>query len=137
MAFYVKKRGGLQSCFVLNKYAGNGKGTRGRKRMGQLFLLSLGKQKMVNMKSKGAAILAAKCPRCHQGNMFPVSMVSFKKLSVVNSHCPHCNASLEPEPDFYYGAMYISYALSVALVINVMIILNFVFDDPEDRKSVV
>ncbi len=38
---------------------------------------------------------------------------------------------LEPEPDFYYGAMYISYALSVALFINIMIILNYVFGDPD------
>lgn len=45
--------------------------------------------------------------------------------------CPHCEAVLTPEPDFFYGAMYISYAFSVALVINVLIILNYFFDDPE------
>ncbi|WP_245949277.1 DUF983 domain-containing protein [Echinicola strongylocentroti] len=83
------------------------------------------------MKSKGAAILAAKCPKCHKGNVFPVSLFSFRKLSKVNAHCPHCGVSLEPEPDFYYGAMYISYALSVGLLINVMIILNFFFGDPD------
>ena len=38
---------------------------------------------------------------------------------------------MTPEPDFFYGAMYISYAFSVALVINVLIILNYFFDDPE------
>ncbi|UCS95579.1 DUF983 domain-containing protein [Echinicola marina] len=83
------------------------------------------------MKSAGAAILEGKCPKCRKGNIFPVSIVSFKKLSAVNHNCPNCGAVLEPEPDFYYGAMYVSYALSVALVINVMIILNFVFGDPD------
>ncbi|WP_052308737.1 DUF983 domain-containing protein [Echinicola pacifica] len=83
------------------------------------------------MKSTGAAILAAKCPRCHQGSIFPVSLMSFRKLTQVNDHCPNCNATLEPEPDFYYGAMYISYALSVALVVNIMLILNYGFGDPE------
>ncbi|WP_200976131.1 DUF983 domain-containing protein [Echinicola sp. 20G] len=83
------------------------------------------------MKSSGAAMLAAKCPKCHKGNLFPVSLISFRKLSTVNHNCPHCGVVLEPEPDFYYGAMYVSYALSVALVINVMIILNYVFGDPD------
>ncbi|GGZ27355.1 hypothetical protein GCM10007049_20230 [Echinicola pacifica] len=57
--------------------------------------------------------------------------MSFRKLTQVNDHCPNCNATLEPEPDFYYGAMYISYALSVALVVNIMLILNYGFGDPE------
>ncbi len=81
------------------------------------------------MKSKLAAILTAKCPKCRKGDVFPVALISFRKLSAVNSTCPHCGAVLEPEPDFFYGAMYVSYALSVALFINVMIVLNYVFGD--------
>ncbi|MFB9211643.1 DUF983 domain-containing protein [Echinicola jeungdonensis] len=82
------------------------------------------------MKSKLAAILTAKCPRCRKGSLFPVTLLSFRKLSAVNSTCPHCKVVLEPEPDFFYGAMYVSYALSVALFICVMVVLNFVFGDP-------
>lgn len=81
-------------------------------------------------RSLGAAMLHGKCPKCREGNIFPNSMFSYRKLTVVNERCPHCNAVLIPEPDFFYGAMYISYAFSVALVINVMIILNFFFEDP-------
>lgn len=77
------------------------------------------------------AIAKAKCPKCREGNIFPVSVFSFRKLSDVNDNCPKCGAELVPEPDFYYGAMYISYALSVALFVNVMIVLNYVFDDPD------
>ncbi|SHN33864.1 Protein of unknown function [Cyclobacterium lianum] len=58
-------------------------------------------------------------------------MSSFRKLTAVNSSCPQCGVELVPEPDFYYGAMYISYGLSVALFIAVMVALNLFFDDPE------
>lgn len=82
-------------------------------------------------RSLGVAMLQGKCPKCREGNIFPNSMFSYRKLTVVNPRCPNCNAVLIPEPDFFYGAMYISYAFSVALVINVMIILNWFFDDPD------
>ncbi|WP_375583542.1 DUF983 domain-containing protein [Cyclobacterium xiamenense] len=77
------------------------------------------------------AIFTAKCPRCRKGSIFPVSLYSFRKLTEVNQNCPHCGVELVPEPDFYYGAMYVSYALSVALFISVMVALNVLFDDPE------
>lgn len=82
-------------------------------------------------KSLGTAIFQGKCPQCREGNIFPVSMLSYKKLTEVHHNCPHCQAVLTPEPDFFYGAMYISYAFSVALVINVLLILNYFFDDPD------
>lgn len=87
----------------------------------------------INMKEKslGLAILHGKCPQCREGNIFPTSIFSYNKLTEINHRCPHCQAVLVPEPDFFYGAMYISYAFSVALVVNVLIILNFFFEDPE------
>ena len=81
--------------------------------------------------SLGKSILSAKCPRCRKGDMFSVPLYSYLNLTEVNKKCAHCGANLHPEPDFYYGAMYISYAFSVALFINVMIVLNIFFDDPE------
>lgn len=78
----------------------------------------------------GSAILNAKCPRCRKGNIFPTSLYSFRKLTDVHQRCPECNAVLTPEPDFFYGAMYISYAFSVALVIGVMVLLYNFFKDP-------
>jgi phage FluMu protein Com len=85
----------------------------------------------MKVKSLGAAMLQGKCPKCREGNIFPNSIFSYRKLTVVNARCANCDAVLIPEPDFFYGAMYISYAFSVALVINVMIILNWFFDDPD------
>lgn len=86
---------------------------------------------MMKNKSLGAAMLQGCCPKCREGKLFATSLLSYRKLSEMNQKCPICNAVLIPEPDFFYGAMYISYAFSVALVVNVLIILNYLFDDPD------
>lgn len=77
------------------------------------------------------AILGAKCPQCREGDLFSVSPFSFRKISAINQTCPNCNANLNPEPDFYYGAMYISYAFSVALVITALTAINVLIEKPE------
>ncbi len=82
-------------------------------------------------KSLGLAIAGAKCPRCREGKLFSVSLFSFRKLSDINHSCKVCGANLNPEPDFYYGAMYISYAFSVALVIASLTAINVLVDEPE------
>lgn len=76
-------------------------------------------------------MLKARCPQCHQGDLFSVPKASFRKLTEINPRCEVCQASLIPEPDFYYGAMYVSYAFSVALVISTMVALNVLLDKPE------
>ncbi len=45
----------------------------------------------------------------------------------MHGQCPRCGASFSPEPGFYYGAMFVSYALSVALFAFVGLILYFFF----------
>ena len=79
----------------------------------------------------GSAILQCKCPKCRKGDLFPVSVISYRKLSKVNTHCPVCGVSLIPEPGFYDGAMYISYAFSVALVITSLVAVNVLVSKPE------
>lgn len=39
-------------------------------------------------------------------------------------HCPVCNQTYEPEPNFYYGSMYVSYAYTVAIFVAVFVIVN-------------
>ena len=75
-------------------------------------------------KSLAAAIAQAKCPKCREGNMFPVSTFSYHKLTVIHSRCA-------PEPGFYDGAMYISYAFSVALMITSLVAINVLVENPE------
>ena len=82
-------------------------------------------------KSLSLSIAAARCPRCREGNLFSVSLLSYRKLSEVNKTCSVCGANFHPEPDFYYGAMYISYAFSVALVITVLTAINVLVAVPK------
>jgi uncharacterized protein (DUF983 family) len=44
----------------------------------------------------------------------------------MNDHCSHCGFKYQIEPSFFYGAMYVSYGLNVAVGIAAFII-SFVF----------
>lgn len=79
----------------------------------------------------GQSIFSGKCPQCREGKLFSVSILSYRKLSHVNKECSVCGAKFEPEPDFFYGAMYISYAFSVALVITALTAINVLIGTPE------
>ena len=55
--------------------------------------------------------------------MFQHQPYSFKGVTSINSKCPHCKTSYRLEPSFFYGSMYVSYALGVALAVAVYITL--------------
>lgn len=62
--------------------------------------------------------LANKCPRCHKGAIF-VSGNPYNPKSFANMHesCSHCGLHYEREPDFFYGAMYVSYGMMSGIFI--------------------
>jgi len=80
--------------------------------------------------SVGKAILHAKCPQCRKGDMFKHKWWQLSKFAKFYQTCKVCNLRFDREPGFFHGAMYISYAMSVAMVTNAWFILYFVFDDP-------
>jgi Protein of unknown function (DUF983) len=53
----------------------------------------------------------------------------------MNETCPNCGASFSPEPGFYFGAMFVSYGLSVGLFVVVGLALYFLFH-PSDTVYV-
>jgi uncharacterized protein (DUF983 family) len=54
-----------------------------------------------------------KCPRCHQGKVFKeANPYKLGKMFQVYEKCDHCELKYEREPSFFYGAMYVSYALT-------------------------
>lgn len=74
-------------------------------------------------KSKILAILQAKCPRCRQGHLFETRPYQLRKFTKMHVSCPHCGVKFTKEPRFFDGAMFISYALNVALfLVNTLII---------------
>lgn len=70
-----------------------------------------------------------KCPRCHEGEVFknrnPYHSLAFAKMY---EHCKHCGQSFDPEPGFYQGAMYVSYALTLGVTLPVGLILLLVLN---------
>lgn len=79
-------------------------------------------------RSKGLAILQAKCPQCHQGNLFESGPYHLKKITKMHVQCPHCGVKFTKEPRFFDGAMYISYALNVGLFLVSAFIIYHLFE---------
>ena len=71
---------------------------------------------MLNKGSKIYPVIYLKCPQCHEGKIFKSGFsYRFSKITEMYDHCPHCNLKYEREPGFFYGAMYVSYGLTVGL----------------------
>ncbi len=55
-----------------------------------------------------------KCPKCHHSNVFKISNAyNLKDFDKMHASCSYCAEVFEKEPGFFYGAMYVSYALMV------------------------
>ncbi|MBU1372412.1 MAG: DUF983 domain-containing protein [Bacteroidetes bacterium] len=67
---------------------------------------------------KAEAMLHAKCPRCRRGDLFQNTMYGFS-FQKMFEFCPHCSLRYEVEPGYFYAAMYVGYALNVALGVSV------------------
>lgn len=69
------------------------------------------------------SLVKGKCPQCRDGRVFKYSSTNLKKFRDMNDSCPVCKVKFESEPGFFWGAMYFSYAYSVAS----FIIIGFFF----------
>ncbi|MEN9432094.1 MAG: DUF983 domain-containing protein [Schleiferiaceae bacterium] len=79
--------------------------------------------KLIGKGSKPYSILTAKCPKCHEGEMFvDPNPYRLRNMDQMHASCSVCGQEYEPEPNFYYGAMYVSYAYTVALFVAVYIV---------------
>ena len=74
------------------------------------------------------SILTGSCPKCQEESMYldqnPYNIGNVYKM---HERCSHCNTKYDMEPSFFYGAMYVSYGLNVAIGILTFIIV-FQFD---------
>jgi uncharacterized protein (DUF983 family) len=74
------------------------------------------------------SILKFKCPRCHEGEFFENKKAwNLNKITNLHTNCPKCNLKYMMEPSFFYGAMYVAYALTVGISIAVFIVSNLIF----------
>ncbi|MFM1893825.1 MAG: DUF983 domain-containing protein [Flavobacteriales bacterium] len=79
--------------------------------------------------SKLYSIATMTCPQCQEGRFMVAHPYRFSTMGEVNDHCEKCGLNLKPEPGFYYGAMYVSYALGVAVFVTIWASCNWFFDN--------
>lgn len=71
------------------------------------------------------SILTGSCPKCHQESMYSTKNAYVLPDTLkVNERCSHCNTKYRIEPSFFYGAMYVSYAVGIAFAVAAFIISN-------------
>lgn len=82
---------------------------------------------MLKKGSKLNSILTGTCPKCQKESMYEdKNPLHLTKVLKMNENCSHCGQHYQIEPSFFYGAMYVSYGLNVAVGVAAFII-SFVF----------
>lgn len=67
-----------------------------------------------------SSVLQLKCPKCRQGDLFCNKKIyQYKGFFDMPRKCTKCGQDFEIETGFYYGAMYVSYAITIALIVAV------------------
>lgn len=78
---------------------------------------------MLKKGNKLNSILTGTCPKCHQESMYvnknPYNLGQIYKM---HERCSNCNLKYKIEPSFFFGAMYVSYGIGVALAVAAFII---------------
>jgi uncharacterized protein (DUF983 family) len=83
---------------------------------------------MLKKGSKLNSILTGSCPRCQNESMYlDKNPLHFSKILKMHENCSHCGLKYQIEPSFFYGAMYVSYGLNVALGIAAFVISYLIF----------
>lgn len=81
------------------------------------------------------AILTNRCPRCREGKIYVNDSAYSKNTVKMHQDCPVCGQPTEIEVGFYYGTGYVSYGLSIAILVatfvawKVLIGVTFSIDD--------
>jgi uncharacterized protein (DUF983 family) len=80
--------------------------------------------------SKLLAVINARCPQCHEGRLFKFKFWDVFNFTQMHEYCSSCHIRYEVEPGFFFGAMYVSYAFTVGIMlVGGLVIFNF-FNDP-------
>ena len=72
------------------------------------------------------SIITGVCPVCHEESMYKENNpYKLKHIHDMYERCSHCGTKYQIEPSFFYGAMYVSYALGVAIAFATFVISYF------------
>ena len=74
------------------------------------------------------SILTGTCPVCQEESMYKEpNPYKLSKIFKMHERCSHCHTKYKIEPSFFFGAMYVSYALGVAIAVAAFIIVYLFF----------
>lgn len=78
--------------------------------------------------SKLYSILTGTCPVCHEESMYKErNPYKLDRVFKMHERCSNCGTKYKIEPSFFYGAMYVSYAVGIAFAVAAFIISYFFF----------
>lgn len=87
--------------------------------------------------STALALAQLRCPRCHEGHLFTYSALNVTKFALMPEQCPVCGQTFEPEPGFYFGSMYITFAFNVATTLVLGVFIYYLLGNPDTWVYVV
>jgi hypothetical protein len=82
------------------------------------------------------SVVFNKCPQCHHGRVLKYPPYQINKLLDTEETCAHCQLKYEKEPGFFYGALYVSYALTSGIFIVAYILQLTVFELPVTQFAI-
>ncbi len=72
------------------------------------------------------SLVKGRCPNCEVGEVFErKGGILRRKMPAKYEDCPHCGYRFEKEPGFFVGAMYVSYALTLAESFTVYLLIRY------------
>ena len=78
---------------------------------------------MLKKGTKLYSIFKGTCPKCHSESMYRYkNLYNPSKTLKMNDRCTKCHTKYKIEPSFFYGAMYVSYAVGTAFAIAAFVI---------------
>lgn len=82
-------------------------------------------------------IITNQCPNCDKGHIYSNKNIYFNfSTNKMHKECSNCGFKFEKEPGFFFGAMYVSYALSIAEIVSVFIISRLFFESIFDIRII-
>ena len=84
---------------------------------------------MLKKGTKVYSILTGSCPSCHKESMYKdTNPYHLSRLFDMRKRCGNCGLKYKMEPSFFFGAMYVSYAVGIAFAVATFVI-SFLFLD--------
>lgn len=75
------------------------------------------------------SIFTGTCPVCQEESMYKEdNPYKISKLFAMNDRCSNCGTKYKMEPSFFFGAMYVSYAVGIAFATAAFVISHFLLN---------